>query len=238
MASIKLLKSLSAQELRRRLAWKCPLKSHRNHNGLEHPRCYEKLVGVNLKEKIGFLDIETEDLNADFGIMFSWCLLDGDTNKIHEDRINLKDIKKNSSHKRNVHPKEDTRIITSLVECMEKYDRVVTHYGSLFDLKFIRTRAVICGVRFPEHGVLYQADTCKILWAKFKLRRNNLGASCRSLVGKSRKDFLSLSIKHGCLRGEEWAIKDSIEHCRKDVLDTRDLYKKIYPYVKTSKTSI
>ncbi len=234
----KMLSRLSATELKKRLNWKCPLKGHRNHNGLEHPQCYDKLVGINTEEKICFLDIESESLEADFGIMFCWCLLDAKTNKIFEDRINLKDIKNGSSHKRDVHPKEDKRITESLIKRLEDYDKIITHFGSMFDLKFIRTRAVICDVDFPPYGVLYQADTCKILWNKFKLRRNNLGAACRSLVGKSRKDFLSLAIKHGCLRGEEWAIMDSVKHCRKDVMDTRDLYNKIYSYVKNSKTSI
>ena len=58
MINKRVLKTLSAAEFRKRLTWKCPLKGHRHHNGLEHPNCYAKLVGINLEEKIGFLDIE------------------------------------------------------------------------------------------------------------------------------------------------------------------------------------
>ena len=121
---------------------------------------------------------------------------------------------------------------------LTEYEYVITHYGSYFDLKFIRTRAVICDVPFPEYGSIYQRDTIKILWNKFRLRRNSLARATISLLGKTRKDHLSLSIKHGCLRGEKWALDLSLKHCRKDVLDTRDLYKKIHSFVKKSNTSI
>jgi len=231
------LKSLKKNEIIKRASWKCPVQGHSKHNGLEHPRCYEKFNNIEI-DKMCVLDIETEDLSADFGIMFCWAILDMDNNKIIEDIITLDDIKKYKSSKRNVHPKEDSRIITSLVDSLKNYQWVVTHYGSLFDLKFIRTRAVICNIPFPEFGSMYQQDTCKMLWAKFKLRRNNLAAATRNLVGKTRKDHLSLSLKHACLRGEKWALDDTMKHCRKDVLDTRDLYNKINPFVRKGKTSI
>ena len=231
------LVNLKKSEIIQRAKWKCPLPGHSKHNGLEHPRCYEKFSDIKI-DKMCILDIETEDLNADFGIIFCWAILDIDSNKIVEDVITLDDIKKYKSAKRNVHPKEDFRIIESLVKTLKNYQWIITHYGSLFDLKFVRTRAVICNIPFPEFGSMYQRDTIKMLWSKFKLRRNNLASASRNLIGKTRKDHLSLAIKHGCLRGEKWALDDTIKHCRKDVLDTRDLYKKIHSFVRKSKTSI
>jgi len=231
------LKSMKKAEILQRAAWKCPVSGHSKHNGLEHPRCYDKLHQLE-GERICFLDIETEDLYAEYGVIFCWCILDAKTNKVYKDSITLADIKNYSSKKRNIHPREDKRIIKSLTDKLEQYNRVITHYGSLFDLKFIRTRAVICNVDFPSYGLIYQADTCKILWSKFRLKRNNLGSSTRNLLGKTRKDRLSLSIKHGCIRGEEWAIQTSLKHCENDVLDTRDLYNEIEPFIKKTKTSI
>ena len=215
------------------------LASHRCKHGkfyCEHYNCYREEL-PHTGEKIGFLDIETEDLRADFGIIFCWCLLDGQTGKIHQDIITPKDIKKYSSKDRNIIPKEDKRIIKSLVECMLKYDRLVLHYGK-FDLPFIRTRAVICELTFPTFGTLFQTDTWRILKDKFRLSRNSLENGTRKLVGETRKDHLSLSIKHGCLRGEKWALDASLKHCEKDVLDTRDLHNKIYPFIKLTNKSI
>jgi hypothetical protein len=234
----QILSQLSATELKKLMAWKCPLKGHRGHSGLEHFSCYCKLHGTQMEEKVGFLDIEAEDLKADFGIMFCWKLLDAKTNKMYGDVINLNDIKKYKSRERDVQPKEDTRIVQSFVDKVSEYDRVVLHFGCWYDLPFARTRAVIDKVEFPMYGSVYQTDTWKILRAKFKLSRNSQQNASLKLLGVSRKDHLSLSIKHGCLRGEKWALDLTEKHCENDVLDLRDNYNAISFSVKNTKTSI
>jgi hypothetical protein len=233
----QILSQLSAPELRKRLAWKCPLKGHSGHDGITHSACYDKLHGTQSEEKICFLDIEGEGLVADYAIMFCWVLQDAQTGKMYHDIINSNDIKKYTSHKREVHPKEDTRIVQSLVNKLSEYDRVVAHF-IWYDLPFARTRAVICGIDFPNCGAMYQGDTWRMLKNKFKLSRNSLLNATTHLLGGSRKDHLSLSIKHGCIRGEKWALDDTLAHCKKDVLDLRDLYNKISFSVKNTKTSI
>lgn len=233
-----LLSQLSASELRKRLVWKCPLKGHRKHDGISHHTCYDRLRGTNLKEKIAFFDIEAEDLKADYGIAFCWVLLDSETNKMYSDAITLNDIKKYSSREKNTQPKEDTRIIKSLISRMSCYDRVIGHFSAWYDLPFIRTRAVIDKLDFPAYGALYQGDSWKILRAKFKLSRNTLENASLKLTGKTRKDHLSLSIKHGCLRGEQWALKKALIHCENDVLDLRDVFNAICFSTKITNTSI
>ena len=237
MNTKEMLSKMSASELRKVMAWKCPLKGHGSHSGLEHFSCYCKLHGIDTKEKICFLDIETESLTAEYGIMFCWVLQDAQTNKMYHDIINLNDIKKNTSHDRNTQPKEDTRIVQSLVDKLSEYDRVVAHF-IWFDLPFTRTRAVIDDIEFPNCGAMYQGDTWRMLKNKFKLSRNSLQNATLNLLGSTRKDHLSLSIKHGCIRGEKWALDDTLAHCKKDVLDLRDLYNKISFSVKNTKTSI
>lgn len=224
--------NFNSNEIKKRMGFKCK----HGHNGLTHKNCYD--VAHNIEERIGFLDIEAEDLSADYGIMFNWCILDGKTNKIHQDVITLEDIKNGSSKSRNVPPREDKRITQSLIKTLENYDRVVAHYGSRYDVPFIRTRAVICGVDFPTYGMLNQTDTWVILKNKFKLSRNSLQNATLKLLGQTRKDHLSLAVKHGCLRGEKWALDISVQHCRKDVLDLRDLYNEIHWSMKKTKTSI
>jgi uncharacterized protein YprB with RNaseH-like and TPR domain len=160
------------------------------------------------------------------------------SDKIYEDRITLDDIKKYCSKKRDVEPREDTRVIKSLVRDLKNFDRLVLHYGCGFDLPFIRTRAVICQVDYPIHGAYVTSDTWVMLKKKFKLSRNSLENGCRKLVGITNKDHLSMSIKHGALRGEEWAIQDMLVHCRKDVIDTQALYELVSPYSMKTKTLI
>jgi len=229
---------MKADEIKKRAKWKCPLDGHSKHNGLEHPNCYEKLHTANFGDRIGFLDIETTDLNADYGIITCYCIKDINSNKIYEDAINLDDIKKYCSKKRDVEPKEDTRVIHSLIKDMSNFDRLVLHYGCGFDLPFIRTRAVICKIDYPKFGAYVMSDTWVMLKKKFKLSRNSLENGCRKLVGKSNKDRLSMSIKHGALRGEKWAIDDMLVHCRKDVIDTEALYNLIKDYSRKTNSFI
>jgi len=179
-----------------------------------------------------------EDLKSDFGILFCWKILENGTNKMYGDVLTLDDIKKGKSTKRDVQPKEDRRIVQSLVDTLGKFDRVIAHYGSRFDLPMVRSRAVICDVEFPPYGALYQGDTWQILKNKFKLSRNSLQNATLKLLGITRKDHLSLAIKHGCLRGEKWALDLTEKHCENDVLDLRDLYNKISFAVKINKSSI
>jgi hypothetical protein len=210
-------------------------KCHHGHSGLSHPACYFKNNGV--KEKILFFDIEAEDLNADYGIMFNWYAMDEDGNKF-EDYITLDDINKYKSSDRNIEPKEDSRIVKSLIDLMSKYNRVCGHFSCGYDLPFTRSRAVIDKIDFPAYGTIFQSDTWVILKRKFKLSRNSLENGCKKLIGRSRKDRLSLSIKHGCLRGEKWAINLSRKHCENDVLDLVELFKATNRFMRRTNSSI
>jgi hypothetical protein len=228
---------MKKDEILARDRFRCPERGHGSKNGWEHPKCFDKHVLDLFQEKILFFDIEAEDLSADYGIMFNWFAIDEDGNEF-EDYLTLDDIKKYKSSDRNVEPKEDTRIVKSLVELMTKYTRVCGHYSCGYDIPFTRTRAVIDGVPFPSYGMLFQSDTWVILKKKFKLSRNSLENGCRKLVGSTHKDHLSLAIKHGCLRGEKWAIDDSRKHCKQDVVDLVALFNLTQKYMRRTKSSI
>jgi len=218
-------------ELILRSRWKCV----HGHNGIDHPNCFDQARG--LSERIGFLDIEAEDLKADYGIMFSYYIKVAGKNKFYYDYLTAKDIKK-YSFKGNGVAVEDTRLVRNLVRDLRNFDRVITHFGSVYDLSFIRTRAVICGVDFPEFGELYQTDTWRILKSKFRLSRNSLENGTLKLLGATNKNHLSLMMKHAMLRGEKWAISYLLEHNKRDVIDTERLYNSIQKFVRKTKSSI
>ncbi len=210
------------------LVWRLKHKCKHGHNYIEHAPCF---TGYH-EERIGFLDVECEDLKADYGITFSYCIKVENENKIYFDTIRPEDFKKFPRGK------EDTRLIRNLIKDMENFDRLVGHFSSLFDFPFIRTRAVICNVPFPHYGVYNQTDTWRILKHKFKLSRNSLENACRKLLGYTEKDHLSLEIKHGCLRGEKKAIAYTLSHNKKDVRDTERLYHAIIPFIRKTNTSL
>jgi DNA polymerase elongation subunit (family B) len=121
---------------------------------------------------------------------------------------------------------------------MLRFDRIIGHYSCRYDLPFIRTRAVICGLDFPEFGLIWQTDTWTILKRKFKLSRNSLENSTLKLLGSTNKNHLSLNLKHGIIQGKKWAQKYCLDHNTKDVLDTERLYNAIYKFQRNTKTSI
>ena len=88
-------------EILARDKFRCPLKGHSSKNGWEHPVCFEKLTKGLFQEKVLYFDIEAEDLNADYGIMFNWYAIDED-GKHFEDYITLEDINKYKSKDRNI----------------------------------------------------------------------------------------------------------------------------------------
>ena len=221
------------KELSDRYRFRC---IHRK-NGFEHPKCFLERK-EQYQEKIAFLDIEAESLDADFGIVFCWVIKDFATGKILKDCITKADMAKGKVSQPHVQPKEDKRVVDSLLRAIRGFDRVVCHYGCGYDIPFVRTRAVINGLDFPKFGELFQSDTWMMLKKKFKLSRNSLENGTRTLLGKTRKNRLSLSLRHGCLRGEPWALKYTLVHCIQDVEDLYDLYCKINKFSKKTKSSI
>ena len=97
------------QDRQERLGYRCK----HGHNGYTHRNCYN--VSKNIQERVAILDIEAEDLSADYGIVFCWCVWDMQEKKMYSDTLTLSDIKKYTSNKRDVPPKEDKRVISSLL---------------------------------------------------------------------------------------------------------------------------
>lgn len=207
------------------------LATHRckhGHNFLEHYNCYEQRE----HERIGFLDIETTNLSADFGIMLSWCIKDGDSDEILEGVINRTDMDLSSAGD------EDSRVVTDLIWAMGQFDTLVTYYGSRFDMPFIRTRAVALNLEFPEYGALVHKDLYFLVRAKFKLSSNRLEQACRVLLDHTDKTKIEYKYWRAAGRGDRKALDYVLDHNRKDVLDLEKLYRKIIGYGRHNPRSI
>ena len=219
------ISELSKEEIVRLSRTRCK----HGHPLLQHLSCYKK----QKEERIGIIDIETEALDCNFGILLTYYIKEFGKNKYYYDAITKQDIKRWGRE-----AKEDTRIVRNLVRDIQRFDRLIGHYSSRFDLPFIRTRAVICGVDFPAFGELYQTDTWQYLRKKFKLSRNSLENGVRTLTGRTNKNHLTLASKHGCLRGDKWAVDYTLLHNKNDVVDTDRLYAKVRQFMKNTKSSI
>lgn len=211
--------------------WLGSHKCKHGHNYLEHYNCYlQEHPGV--EERIGFLDIETSNLDANWGIILTYCIKDGQSNKIYQGVITKEDIKKYPADK------TDKRIVKDLVRDVKRFDRIVTHYGRRFDIPYTRTRALIVGVEFPYFGSISNDDTWLTARRKLKLNSNRQDTVDRALFGKSNKTHLSPKYWIAAARGSKRALNYVLDHNKRDVIALERVWLKLRNFVSKTNCSI
>ena len=218
----------SPLEYTERLEYKCK----HSHNGITHPSCFER--ENDIQERIGILDIETSNLDADFGIILSWCIKEyGVEDNVEIGALTEKDIKNGTF---------DKRIVQDLITELWKYDRLVTHYGIKFDIPFIRTRAIVHGLNFPEYGMLWLTDTWMISKKKLKLSSNRQTSIARAIQHEDIKTSIHpdewLAIQFGNKKMRKEAMDYIIDHNLKDVIQCEKNYELIRKYYHETRSSI
>jgi len=206
---------------------KCEAHGHRY---LDHYTCYVK--EHDAEERVGFLDIESSNLNADYGIILTYCIKDSISGDILHDQISKEDIESSEAGK------EDKRLMGTLLQDLAKFDKIVTYYGVRFDLPFIRTRAMVNGLDFLPYGALVHKDVYFAVKAKFKLSSSRLENACRVLLGKTNKTRIDSKNWAGAQRGDPQALEYVLKHNKFDVIDLEKLYHKVEGYGKPSANSI
>jgi uncharacterized protein YprB with RNaseH-like and TPR domain len=204
--------------------WRC----EHGHTGLEHYQCYLKQCPK--QEVIGFLDCETNNLDSDFGILLSYAIKEFESDTIYKGVLEKSDTQSSAE--------EDKRLVGRCVKDLLKFDRVITWYGKKFDLPFIRTRALICGVDFPFYGGIKHNDIYYIAKYRLKLHSNRLENVCRVLFGETQKTHIDARYWRGALRGDKTALAYILDHNIRDVMDLERVYLKLRDYAKPTDTSI
>lgn len=177
-------------------------------------------------ETIGYLDIESSDFKANRGFMLSWAL--GVKGKTLSDHITKKEI---------FDEKFDHRIVASLTEACKSVDVLVTYYGTGFDLKFWRTRALEMNQAFPHYNSIKHIDLYYEVKSKLCLTRNSLDAACH-LFGKDTKTHFDVGLWRLAAVGNVKAMKLVLAHNTIDVDLLKFLFDKLKPYQKFTRRSI
>lgn len=213
-------------EIKEAAKWKCPLPGHSSHNGLEHWTCY--VTHGQAKERLGFFDIETSNLKADYGIMFGYCIKVAGSDEIVERWVTKEELRKDL----------DKRVIQQLMLDLMTFDRIVTHYGTRFDIPYSRSRAEYWNLLFPEYGILYHTDTYYMARRALCLSSNRLENVCNHLFGESHKTRLLATRWIQGLQGDKESLDYIADHCKKDVWDLERVYNRLLKYTKGGKRSI
>ena len=186
------------------------------HTGLVHYNCWR--VAQGQPERVGFLDIETSNLDADFGIIFSWCIMD-DHGNLQHDCITKKDLHRGLL---------DKRVVTSCLAKMRSFDRLVGHYSERFDFPYIRSRALYWGLDalIPHYGDIKQTDTWRMAKNLLKISSNRQENIARLLLGPDGGEPLKTRIdsRHwlSALQGDKKALNYILDHNIRDVQELRN----------------
>lgn len=231
------------------------LRCIHRHTIDEHPACFVNgLVKGKVSEedpwfvregfKIGYLDIETDGLKADFSTMLTWCIKEKG-GKIYSDSITKEEL---------FDGKADKRIVKSLIDKMKEYKIIVTYFGSVFDIPYIRTKALHYNMEFPAYIVyteytksgkeiirtkpeLIHWDIYYTVKAKLNLSRKSLDNACDYLgiVGKTPIDK---DVWRKAKYGDKDAIKEVLVHNRGDVKILEELHNKLVKFAKWERKGI
>lgn len=201
------------------------------HTIKTHPNCFRKgLIKYDwwANKRIAYLDIETSDLKANFGIVLSWCLKYKDDRFIYSEMITKKDLETRTF---------DKRIVKDLLEMLEEVDVVVTYYGTGFDIPFLRTRAEHWKLDFPKFGSIYHWDLYYKAKRLFLTHRKSLGV-VTNFLGIKGKTPLDPEVWFIAKYGDEKALKQILEHNKQDVIILEKLHKRIEDYTRWERKSL
>ncbi|MBM4137338.1 MAG: hypothetical protein FJ241_10980 [Nitrospira sp.] len=212
---------LSKKELTEMANWECP----HGHNGIDHYNCWLKYGKI--KTKVGYLDIETSNLAADYGIMLSYCIKTEGANEFFGRALKQEEVEKNL----------DEHLIQDCINDIQKYDTIITFYGARFDIPFIRSRALFWKRDFPFFGQIKHIDAYFVARNKLRIHSNRLVSVC-DLLGIQGKTQLKPIYWIKALQGDAKSLEYIKDHNEKDCIILERAYNILRKYSKETKGSI
>lgn len=215
------IKAIKEKELFERYHFRCV----HHHTGISHPSCFDQ--AKSLGERIGFLDIESSGLKATFGFMISYCIKKED-GEIIKRCVTPRDIRTGVF---------DKNLCIQFLKDIEQFDRLVTFYGTRFDIKFLRTRCIKHGLVFPPFGTKMHTDLYFMVKNRLLLHSNRLQTACDFLGIPSKGHSMNPEVWHNAMAGQQKALDWILLHNIEDVISTELLWKKMQTFTKINKTS-
>lgn len=207
-------------------------KSH-GKRYIHHPGCFVAELGHGSMvehERIGFLDIETTNLSADFGYILSYYIL-GLDGTIYKRLLTKEEINTFVF---------DKDLMVQFLKDIQNFDRLIVYYGRdyRFDVPYLRTRALKWGLEFPEYRDYFITDVYDIVKKKFRLHRNRLENICDLLGISSKGHRLNPEVWFRSQAGDEEALAYVAKHNEEDVFSLRDAWLRTKGFTSMQRTSI
>lgn len=125
---------------------------------------------------------------------------------------------------------DDTKVIKDFIQVIKHADEIVAHNGDKFDMKELRTRAILTeNLMFPVYRTL---DTLKKTRQYFRFASNKLDylGKVLNLGRKLDHEGMQLWIDV-CEHKNKESLQKMVEYCEQDVILLEDVYHAISPYI-------
>ena len=204
-------------------------KAHRV-DFLQHYNCFlkENPADAPFRERVGYLDIESTGLKGNWDYMLCYCL------KEHGGDI----LGRHLSQQEITHYKFDKDLTKELIVNVNKFDRIITYYGTKFDIPFIKTRAEKWGLDFPSYRDLWATDVYYIAKANLLLHSTRLMHVCDLLGIPSKGHKLDPDIWQKAQSGHIPSLEWIFSHCQEDVVSLELAHERLKKYTLPAKRSL
>ncbi|KKN54326.1 hypothetical protein LCGC14_0593040 [marine sediment metagenome] len=203
------------------------------HSRKTHPNCFRRGLQNRLRWydeeglTLATLDIETTSLKANIGFMLSW-VLKYRGGKIVHGIVTREEIFDGTY---------DKRIVRELLTELENVDVVITYYGTGFDIKFFRTRAMYWKFYFPPYGTIFHFDVFYRARSLLATHRKSLDA-VTTFFGIEGKTPIKLATWAEAMYGNKKALAEVLVHNIEDVKITEELFDLLEDFSKWTRRSL
>jgi uncharacterized protein YprB with RNaseH-like and TPR domain len=169
-------------------------------------------------------DLETSNLNAEWGVILCCCVKE-------YCKAGVKEFRADEFPNWKVRRSNDRQLVEAIIKELEQYDILCAHNGQFFDKSWLLAKAIKYDI---PNTLRYKKfiDPVRLARRNFKLGSNGL----MSLI-----NFLNIPTTKTRIRPEAWleasldgntkAMDEIVYHCRRDVLSLNGVYHKMRPLI-------
>jgi predicted PolB exonuclease-like 3'-5' exonuclease len=188
---------------------------------------------MSREPKLMFFDIETSP-----NVVYSWAVgrkINLSYDNIIEERrvimISYKWAGEKKVHRLTWNKKQcDKAMIRKFIKEAKKADAVIGHNGDRFDVKWIKTRALMHDLE-PLNNI-QTIDTLKLARGNFNFNSNRLDYLGQVLCGDRKVSTGGFQLWVDVMAGMQSALNKMGKYCDQDVVLLEKVYNKIKPHVK------
>lgn len=125
---------------------------------------------------------------------------------------------------------DDSKLIKDFIQVIKEADEIVAHNGDKFDMKELRTRALLTNnLMFPVYRTL---DTLKKARQYFRFASNKLDYIGKALGVGRKLDHEGMQLWIDiCEHKDKEQLQKMVDYCKQDVILLEDIYTVLSPYI-------